>query len=90
MLHRALVAPEVIGGWIPVPRWDGDGLAGSALILQGPGMGVGVQMRGQGCGSLDPEQQGGKRAVRWTASKANQKITFCPELLKIQLYLTGN
>lgn len=64
-----------------VPWWDGDCLSGSGLILRGPGVAAGMQKWEQGCG---------KRAIRWTASKANQKITFCPELLKIQLYLTRN
>lgn len=42
----------------------------------------------QGCGHHN--EQHGRKAVRWTARKSNQKITFCPERLKIQLYLTRN
>lgn len=74
----------------PVPWWDGYWVSGSGLILQGPGMAAGVQKQEQGCRRLGHRAARGKRAVRWTASKANQKITFCPELLKIQLYRTRN
>lgn len=58
-------------------------LPGSGVILQGAGVAAGGRM----WVAWPQSSKEGERALRWSASKANQKIKFCPEPLAMWLYL---
>lgn len=72
--------------------WGRGGLRGHKRTV---GHGQGQVSPSKGLG-WQPEPRGtsesnkGEKSSQVGVSKANQKITFCPERLKIQLYLTRN